>query len=267
MDLKDYAFFDPAEQPLDRPVTDGGFCGILQTVGVIGDSLSSGEFQSLDKDGNVGYHDMFEYSWGQFLARMAGIKVYNFSRGGMTAKEYMESFAEQNGFWDLSNQCKAFIIALGVNDIINSHQEIGSVDDICVEDYTQCKPTFMGYYGQIILKIKKAAPHAKFFLVTIPRTTDPVPESGAEFEVAKAIGELAAFFDRTYVIDLFRYAVPYDQEFQRNFFMDGHMDAVGYQLTAKMIASYIDYIIRHNLQDFKTVGFVNTDVYNVGYRP
>lgn len=35
----------------------------------------------------------------------------------------------------------------------------------------------------------------------------------------------------------------------------GHMDAVGYLLTAKMIASYIDYIVRHSLDDFKQIGF------------
>ncbi len=266
MELKDYICLDQTEQPLDHPVSDGGFCGILQTVAVIGDSLSSGEFQSLDENGNVGYHDMFEYSWGQFLAKMAGITVYNFTRGGMTAKEYCESFAEQNGFWDPEKKCRAYIIALGVNDIINSHQEIGCLDDICIEDYTKCKPTFMGYYGQIILRMKKIAPHAKFFLVTIPRESDPIPTSGPSYEVAQAIHQLAKFFDRTYVIDLFRYAVPYDAEFCRNFFMDGHMDAVGYQLTAKMMASYIDYIIRHNLQDFKTIGFVNTDIYNTGFQ-
>ena len=32
-------------------------------IGCIGDSLSSGEFESLDEAGNRGYHDMFEYSW------------------------------------------------------------------------------------------------------------------------------------------------------------------------------------------------------------
>ncbi len=267
MILSDYICLDKTEKPLDRPVTDGGFCGILQKVAVIGDSLSSGEFESRDEQGNPGYHDMFEYSWGQFLARMAGITVYNFTRGGMTASEYCESFAEQNGFWDPDKKCKAYIIALGVNDIINSHQEMGSLDDICVEDYTKCKPTFMGYYGQIILRMKKIAPHAKFFLVTVPRRSDPAPTSGPEYEIARAINELAGFFDRTYVIDLFRYAVAYDDDFLPRFFMSGHMDAVGYQLTAKMIASYIDYIIRHNLDDFKTIGFVNTDITNPGYQP
>ena len=72
------------EKPLDNLVVNGGFCGIFRKIACIGDSLSSGEFESM-KDGVKGYHDYFESSWGQFLARDAGCSVYNFSRGGMTA--------------------------------------------------------------------------------------------------------------------------------------------------------------------------------------
>ena len=43
--------------------------------------------------------------------------------------------------------------------------------------------------------------------------------------------------------------------------MRGHMTPAGYLLTAKMTAAYIDYIIRHNMQDFKEVGFIGTDLH------
>ena len=51
---------NPEEKPLDNLVSDGGFCGIFQTIGCIGDSLSSGEFESKDNEGVVGYHDFYE---------------------------------------------------------------------------------------------------------------------------------------------------------------------------------------------------------------
>lgn len=41
----------------------------------------------------------------------------------------------------------------------------------------------------------------------------------------------------------------------------GHLNPMGYALTAKMTASYIDYIIRHNTEDFKEVGFIGTDLH------
>ena len=41
-------FFDPEEKPLDNLVSNGGFCGIFRTIGCVGDSLSSGEFETCD---------------------------------------------------------------------------------------------------------------------------------------------------------------------------------------------------------------------------
>ncbi len=62
------------------------------------------------------------------------------------------------------------------------------------------------------------------------------------------------------VLDLEKYGPTYDEEFKNKFFMGGHMNPCGYMLTAQIAASYIDYIIRHNIDDFKQVGFVSTDL-------
>ena len=64
--------FATDEKPLDLMPENGGYTAIFRKIGVVGDSLSSGEFESRDKDGNRGYHDYFEYSWGQNLARLCG---------------------------------------------------------------------------------------------------------------------------------------------------------------------------------------------------
>ncbi len=39
----------------------------------------------------------------------------------------------------------------------------------------------------------------------------------------------------------------------------GHMNALGYLKTAYYVMSYIDYIIRENLEDFKNVPFIGSD--------
>ena len=91
--------FDKEEKPLSRLIEGGGFCSIFRNIGCVGDSLSSGEFQ-ISKPGGDIYWDAFDYSWGQFLARITGAKVYNFSRGGMSAKEYIESFAAEKDFFN-----------------------------------------------------------------------------------------------------------------------------------------------------------------------
>lgn len=258
MDIN-YFLGNGVENPLDQLVTDGGFCGIFRTIGCVGDSLSSGEFESLNEKGEKGYHDYFEYSWGQYMARMAGSKVYNFSRGGMTAKEYCESFADENDFWAADKACQAYIIALGVNDVYNQQQEPGSVNDIDLADYRHNRPTFAGYYGQIIQRLKKIQPDAKFFLMTMPREENRTEEMNLAGDAhAALLYDLAKLFSNTYVLDLRRYAPVYDSQFKKQFYLGGHMNPCGYILTARMVTSYIDYIIRHNAEDFKQVGFIGT---------
>ena len=262
MNILEYMNLDPNEKPLDNIVSDGGFCSILRSIGCVGDSLSSGEFEGTNAEGGKSYHDMFDYSWGQFMARMAGITVHNFSKGGMTAKAYMESFAESKGFWNPELACNAYIIALGVNDLNDrSTLPVGSVADICAEDYKKNSPTFTGYYAQIVQRLKEIQPDAKFFFMTIPSSNKNSVHVKHD-DHSRALYEMADYFDNAYVLDFRKYAPVYDGEFRKRFFLGGHMAPTGYYLTAKMVVSYIDYIIRHNYQDFKQVGFIGTPYKN-----
>lgn len=257
MDIYEYVRVDENEMPLDRMVTDGGYCAIFRTVACIGDSLSSGEFESL-KDGAKGYHDFFEYSWGQFIGRSCGSKVYNFSRGGMTAQEYLESFADANDFWSRDKLAQAYIIALGVNDLFGRKMELGSTADINRDDYTKNTRNFAGYYAEIIQRIKELQPRAKIFLMTMPAEGDD------NDRIRKAhrdlLVEMTEFFDNTYLVDLYTHAPTFDDELKRSFWL-GHMTPMGYILIARMVESYIDYIIRHNPEEFNQVGFIGTDLY------
>ena len=58
----DELFFDENEKPLEKLAANGGFTGIFRKIACIGDSLSSGEFEAMDAEGNRTYHDYFEYS-------------------------------------------------------------------------------------------------------------------------------------------------------------------------------------------------------------
>ena len=249
-------FFNENEQPLDRLLEGGGFCGIFRRVACIGDSLASGEFEALDAAGNRTYHDMFDYSWGQYMARAAGFTAYNFSRGGMTASEYMDSYAEANGFFDKEKAAQAYIIALGVNDLYNRGDEVGVVAD-CETD----AKTFAGYYGRLIKKYKEISPDAKFFFVTMPeedrRNTVQMALGDAH---QKLLYDFAAYFGNAYVIDLRRYAPVYDAAFREKFFLHGHMSPAGYVFTARLFLTYIDWIIRRHMEDFKHVGFIGTGI-------
>ena len=253
------------ELPLENLVTDGGFCGIFRTIACVGDSLASGEFEATNPDGTTSFNDFYDYSWGQYMARMGGFKCINMSRGGMTAQEYIESFAEAKGYYSPDLKAQAYIIALGVNDFFYKQPliEKGSVKDICLEDYTKNAKTFIGYYGQIIQRYKEIQPDAKFFLVTQPYASDrDADRAEKSAKMRSAVFEMTEFFDNCYVIDLFEYAPDYNAEFRKQFFLGGHMNPMGYLFTARMFVSYIDYIIRHNPDDFKQVGFIGTGLKN-----
>ena len=240
--------FIEKEKPLERLISDGGFCGIFRTIGCIGDSLSSGEMEFYDVEGKRRYIDMYEYSWGQYIARITGSKVYNFSRGGMTAKEYVESFAEENDYWNPKFACQAYIIALGVNDMGRAGFE----------------ETFSEYYSTIVQKLKDIQSDAKLFFMTML--------SGETYGAHKHIDlhtqmlyEIANRYTNCYVMDFQKYGPTCDAEFKEKFFLTNHLNPCGYILTAKMVMSYMDYIIRHNMDDFRRVALIGQNMSEVNY--
>ena len=73
-------------------------------------------------------------------------------------------------------------------------------------------------------------------------------------DAAARIAELSAFFPDTYVIDLRTYGPDFDGNFIKKFYLAGHLNPAGYLFVGRMVVSYIDYIVRHNLEDFREVG-------------
>ena len=255
----------PGEKPLDNLINDGGFCGIFRTIGCIGDSLASGEFETLD-NGIKGYHDFYEYSWGQYMARTIGNTVYNFSRGGMSAKWFCDSFANECGVYKRENLCQAYIIALGVNDV-SSGAPIGDINAITpYEQRANGDESILAYYAQIMRTLISKQPDAKLFLMTLPELPNlPVEKRTRRNELNDGIRKLAEKTKNTYVLDFNKYAPPFDEKFQQTF-MGGHMTAAGYLLISKMVMSYMDYIIRHNHKDFADAGLIGTPYYSISVR-
>lgn len=82
-------------------------------------------------------------------------------------------------------------------------------------------------------------------------------------DVRKLLYDFSEHFDNCYVLDIYEYGPVFDEKFKERYFLHGHMNPMGYLFFAKMIDSYIDYIIRHNADNFKYVGFINS---NIDYR-
>ncbi len=253
--------------PLDHLVTDGGLCSVFKTVGCIGDSLSTGEFETTLPNGAVGYYDDHYYSWIQFMARKCGFTAYNFTRGGLTTKEFNDFYRFDCGFEDSDKRCQAYVVALGVNDLYCGY-EPGSLADVDLEHPENNPHTFAGEYGKMLTRIKQIQPKCRLFLVTAPRSSfhvnyDSSPEHTAWLDRhAELLYEFAALFPFTYVLDLRRYAPVCDDAFAARYCIGAHLNSLGYRLMADYIATLMDDVIRRNEKDFAQVCFIGTPHHN-----
>ena len=83
-----------------------------------------------------------------------------------------------------------------------------------------------------------------------------------QLDFAGLVDDLYADGEPEYVLDFAKYGFVYDDDFKSKFYLGEHLNAAGYIFTAQLITSYIDYIIRHNFEDFSQVGFIGTPYKN-----
>ena len=72
--------YDINEKPLDRLVDGYSNTAVFRKIAFIGDSLSSGEFETVDKDGNKNYYDFYEYSWSAYCKKKRSYRIQFFKR-------------------------------------------------------------------------------------------------------------------------------------------------------------------------------------------
>ena len=218
-------------------------------VGCIGDSLASGESVS-----SSGHHtDFYQHSWGQYLSRATGNKYYNWSKGGLTARQWLDSSYATECF-DAEHKCECYIIGLGQNDY-NQSVSIGSSADIG-SSYLDNPDTFYGNYGGIISRIIKMQPKAKIFVLT-----DPL-ESTESSGYNDAIRYMPTKFpNNVFLIDLYKdisneYSAIVDDSTQ---WKSGHGNALSYRKFAYLLAKEINDYMNDHQDQFDDIQFIGTD--------
>ena len=198
----------------------------------------------------------YEYSWGQFLARMTGNKYYNWSAGGLRTDTWLASSYAAECF-DGEHLCQAYIIGLEQNDNNKSSgSDIGTSADIDTSDYNNNADSFYGRYAKIIQKIFEVQPKAKIFVITDPN--DGVDANGYN----TAIRAISGMFSNVYLIDMRSdWNDAPCASLLNNQKRYGHFNAVGYFLIAKMLMTYIDWIMQTKWEDFREIENIGTDWY------
>lgn len=240
--------------PLEKIIKDGGLCKTFKSIMCIGDSLTEGVFDYND-GGLTNWAVISEYSYPTQLGRILGNNIVNAGNGGTTCKTWYNSMADT---YLISGQnCDAYIIALGTNDIGDSGEFVGNIaTDIDLSDYNNNADNSVGYYARIIQRILSINSKAKIFCVTIPNTRNGSNRYGAN----EKIRDIANLLN-CYIIDLECYYVNNGEvnNFKSKYYNGGHLNALGYLNLAYVYSTYIDYIIKTNISDFKEIQFIDTD--------
>lgn len=251
MDIKNYLNINEEELPLENIKENCGFLNIFKTIGVIGDSLSSGTLEKYIDGKRVDIKDLYEYSWPSILHNLTNITFYNYSRGGMRAKDHVL----ENKKWE---KCDAYIVFLGNNDLFNEDikYECGSILDIDRNNYKNNKPTYFGYMDQIINKIKQINQLAYIFIIPVQYEHNSLKDKTVLF-VADELKKFEKIYKNLFILDIVHHGIVFDKSFSDKYCVGFHPNPMGYYILALIIGNYIDYIIRHNIDCFKTSGYLN----------
>ena len=258
--------------PLKRISGDYNLSACFKSIACIGDSLTQGTYDRTN--GALFEADAVDYyNFPMNIHRITGAEVYNLGRAGATAldsqyaidhKESWHYWADINGYWNIINTNKpvAYIIALGTNDIGYHSEFSGDPDEnIDINDLNNTnRSTSVGGYAHIIQYIYTIQPQAKIFCVGLPATRQGKSQAGINMNAKLfRICELL----NCYFLDLANEWITDTVEissFNKNYKNGGHLNALGYNVFARVLCTYIDYIIRTNINDFQNVQFIGTNM-------
>ena len=236
---------------------------------------------------NVTVADVYDVSWGQQICRLLGASGYNFSVGGEYCKRWC--IGEDNDRrWDKAQTDlkDVYTIGLGVNDrgywmggqtsivdypcvtayqnqsdygnLTLTEQEI--LADVNDADYTQNANSYAGWYAGIIQRIKSVRKDAHIFCITNPQDINV-----SKNEWNQVIKVLVDHFNDYYgkktiwLVDLEAYNKGVNQAWFKTYCnLNGHFSAFGYLYFGYQISTYIDWIIRHNILDFKGTALIGS---------
>ena len=206
----------------------------MDTFAVIGDSYSAGHLSDMEG----GAISPTKFAWGNILAKDIGAKCINLSVSGYTAYDWAT-----NKISDLNKTPvqDLYIIALGINDALPSHDEaLGTIADIN-DDPNKNANTFYGNYGKIISAIKHHDVNARIILLTIMTKYD---STSRKDEFNTAIKNIGAKYNIP-VADLDQESYFASDDFN-NLKNGGHPTIVGYSLMARALKHAIQKTIYQN---------------------
>ena len=241
-----YLSKEQAEQIIDQRIeqydTSPQYLHLFNTIGIVGDSLSSGEVYPLSDNTPK---DMYHWSWLESVCKEVGATSSYYSQGGLTAKGWCESAWRTQLLADEPKN--AYYLALGTND--KQYFNLGSVTDTSAND------TFAGWYKEVISVIHSHAPNAVIFCVSLYETNTTADSFS---EMIESISDL---YDYCYFVDYINNCAV-DMKitgantlYQHNW----HFTGLGYIRAGETIRKVTLKTVADNLSDFKFFAYNQTE--------
>lgn len=209
---------------------------MFKKIGIIGDSLSSGEIAYTDGSGNH-YVDRYDSSWLSLICRPIGAECAHYSQGGMTTKTWLENVGSKKTMFENDTACNAYFVALGTNDASESYP-MGNAGD------SKSTASYAGYLKNIIELVHEKAPNSVIFVMSLYGNS----EKGLQYSnTAKSIS------------DLYSYCFYVDFRGNTDIYTGtggvwsnlGHFTSIGYVKVAQTIKKLVNNIVDSNKDWFK----------------
>lgn len=248
------------ENPLSIVKETAGYTSIIHRLGVVGASFTNGGENTTS--GTCPLSVMREFSWPQNLARLCGSIAYHFGQPGMYCKQWLN---DVGGYYTQMAQpeyaCDAYVISFASNDANPSKADygLGTIADVHIGSESENGASFYGYLSQIVARCHSVQPRAYLFLMTYPYDYSQTETKGYNQAMRDIVTAYRNAGYRIYLIDYATYGMTEEQAQNKGMFRGSHYVGTGYQYMTYEICTYIDWIIKHNMEDFKDIAFVQTD--------
>lgn len=234
---------------------------LFPRIAMIGDSLSSGEIVEDDDralgvlfggvhpergvvDQGPACVDKTESSWCSHITRRINAKCVHYTRGGITAKGWLETY---NYFMALEKEkYPLYFIALGANDF--NGYKLGDPSDTLKDN------TFLGYYNEIIKSIKIINPHAVVLCLSMYYDEDETRVNSfgnKDIDFTNGVKKLTENYEKVYFLDFAHEGknVLNKTEYIRR----GHYDSVGYLAVSYEIEAIANKVLAEHVNDLKDI--------------
>ena len=219
----------------------------------IGDSLTAGYTQTSKMSTAV--HERTEINtietktnWFAYLMNRLNKDGNNQAVSGSTTLSWRtEGYLEK-----VKDKTDCYFIALGVNDISRGGVDLGTSDDIKL-DFNENPNTFYGNYDYIIRTLVNANPFCKIFIFTIP---DRYTTVNAE-TYSDAIRYFSTIYSNVYLVDIRKEINQKSGTYIGKFWINGHLEPIGYNYISILFENMINKIIEDNYQDFMEIPLTN----------